>query len=236
MIRLNKFLAEKGFASRRGADVLIAEGKVLVNGQVATMGIQVDPDHDRVEVCEQALAQKEEEKVYYLLYKPEGVITATKKTVPEDITVMDCFPQENFPRIYPIGRLDKDSCGLILMTNDGDLTYELMHPKFEHEKEYEVEVFNPLTSAMIKRLGEPFFMLGQKTQSARIKKLSDYSFSIVLKEGKNRQIRRMVRFIGSGVRSLKRVRVGKVLLPAAMKPGDFIQLTKPQAYTALERI
>lgn len=233
MIRLNKYLAQQGLASRRNADFLINEGKVLVNGKIATMGMQIDEHIDNVIVCAETLQKKEAEKVYFLLNKPEGVISATKKTIPEDITVVDLFPSKNFPRIYPVGRLDKDSCGLILMTNDGDITYQLMHPKFAHEKEYEVEVFNPLTSEMIRRLRQPFYMLGQKTKAAKVEKISDYSFRIILTEGKNRQIRRMVRSIGSGVRTLKRIRIGGIFIPKTLKEGEFIQIKKEEAYNAL---
>lgn len=234
MIRLNKFLSTQGYASRRGADTLIAERKVLVNGLVATVGMQIDAENDHIEVCSEALQQKESEKVYYLLNKPEGYITATKKTIPEDKTVMDLFPSKDFPRIYPVGRLDKDSCGLIMLTNDGDLTYELMHPKFEHEKEYWVEIFNPITPEMLRRMKEPFYMLGQKTKSAKVQKVSDYAFHIVLEEGKNRQIRRMIRSIGSGVRTLRRIRIGKIILSEHLKEGEWMQITKEQAYQGLE--
>lgn len=234
MIRLNKYLAEQGFASRRGADALIAEGKVLINGVIAPLGTQIDPETDKIEVCEQALEQKEQEKVYFLLNKPEGVVTSTKKTLLEDKNVLDFFEGSGISRIFPVGRLDKDSCGLIMLTNDGDLTYELMHPKFEHEKEYYVEIFNPLTTEMIRQLKRPFYMLGQKTLPAIVKKINDYAVTIVLKEGKNRQIRRMVRSVGSGVKTLRRIRIGKIHLPEFLKEGEWIQISADEAKKAKE--
>ncbi len=236
MMRLNKYIAEQGLASRRGADTLIEEGKVLVNGKIAALGTQVDPLVDEITISEAAIAQREEEKVYFLLNKPEGVITSTKRANPEDIIITDLFADAEIPRIYPVGRLDKDSCGLIMLTNDGDITYKLMHPSFAHEKEYLVEIFNPISAEMLRMLRRPFYMLGQKTLGARVQKVSDYAFTIVLTEGKNRQIRRMVRSVGSGVRTLTRIRIGKITMPDSLRSGEWIQITKEEAYKTLETV
>lgn len=229
-MRLNKYLASQGLASRRGADTLIEQGAVKVNGEVAQMGMQVDPNIDTVEVDEKTLKSAEDAKVYYALYKPTGYVSSTKHTAMEDKNVLDCFPSTiiDTSRIFPVGRLDKESEGLLLMTNDGDLTYKLTHPSFEHEKQYEVEIFNFLTPEMMERLRESFIMLGQRTMPAEVKKLGDRKFSIILREGKNRQIRRMVRALGSGVRRLKRIRVSGYTIPSSLRPGEYIELQKDE--------
>lgn len=221
-------MAENGYASRRGADTLIEEGAVKVNGIIAPIGQKIDPEKDIVTVAEEVLQQKKQEKRYFLLHKPIGYTCATKKTQSDPDIVTDFFPKHNFPRIYPIGRLDKDSCGLLLLTNDGDLTYQLMHPSHRHEKEYWVEIYNPLTDKMLERLQQPFIMLGQKTRRATVTRAGEKSFRIILQEGKNRQIRRMVRAIGSGVKMLKRIRVEKLSLPKDLKEGEWKEITKEE--------
>ena len=228
MIRLNKYLAEQGYASRRGADTLIEEGAVLVNDSPAVMGQKVDPDTDTITVNKNVLEQKEQEKRYFILNKPVGYVCATKKTMQDPKIILDLFPldENNFPRIYPVGRLDKDSCGLILLTNDGDLTYRLMHPSFEHEKEYHVELFNFVSDEMVQKLSKPFFMLGQKTRPAEVQKIDHKKISIILREGKNRQIRRMIRSVGSGVDVLKRVRIENLFLPKNLTPGKWKEIPK----------
>jgi pseudouridine synthase len=225
-MRLNKFLAEQGYASRRGADTLIEEGAVIVNNCIAILGQCIDPEIDIIEVNKKTLQKKEEEKRYFILNKPTGYVCATKKTRLDKHIILDFFKDPNLPRIYPVGRLDKDSSGLILLTNDGDITYKLMHPSFEHEKEYSVEIYNQLTTEMIDRLKQPFYMLGQKTRKAKVIVLGKYNFLITLKEGKNRQIRRMVRSIGSGVKTLKRIRVEKLVLPKDLKEGEWKEILK----------
>ncbi len=226
-IRLNKFLAQQNYASRRGADKLIEQGAVTVNGKIAIMGQKIDEKNDIVEVNSVVLQKIDDEKKYFILNKPIDVTCATKKTEADPNIILDFFPKDkNFPRIYPVGRLDKDSCGLVLLTNDGDLTYKLMHPSYEHEKEYFVEIWNELTDEMLERLRKPFFMLGQKTRRANVEKTGMYTFTIILKEGKNRQIRRMVRSIGSGVKILQRIRIGDLWLPNDLKEGEWREVQK----------
>lgn len=226
-IRLNKFLAQQGYASRRGSDKLIEEKAVTVNGKIAIMGQKIDDENDIIEVNREVLQKKDDEKKYFILNKPVGFTCATKKTQSDPDIILDFFPKEKtFPRIYPVGRLDKDSCGMVLLTNDGDLTYQLMHPSHEHEKEYFVEIWNPLTDEMLERLQKPFFMLGQKTRRAVVEKTGMYTFTIILKEGKNRQIRRMVRSLGSGVKVLQRIRIGNLWLPNDMKEGEWREVQK----------
>ncbi len=228
-MRLNKYLAFHNYASRRGADKLIKEGAVKVNGKIAQIGQQINEEHDIIEVNTHVLEKKQNALRYFILNKPVGVTCSTKKTKDDPHIILDYFNEEktgekNFPHIYPVGRLDKDSCGLVLLTNDGDLTYELTHPSKEHEKEYLVEIWNKVTDNMIERLKRPFIMLGQKTRRARVKKVGMYTFLITLKEGKNRQIRRMVRAIGSGVKVLRRIRINKLVLPKDLPEGKWREI------------
>lgn len=219
-IRLNKFLAEQGIASRREADRFIAEGAVTVNGKVITeLGTKIHPETDTVEVHNTALEEKKASLRYYMLNKPVGYVTTTHRTEAEANIVLDLLPKDA-PRVYPIGRLDKESTGLLLLTNDGDLAFRLMHPKFEHEKEYFVESMNPIIDEQLKRLQSGLPLLGKKTLPPQIIRLSPRTFRITLKEGMNRQIRRMFRKIGSGVRTLKRIRIENLILPRDMKEGE----------------
>ncbi len=225
MIRLNKYLADQGICSRRSADVLISAGSVRINGKIITeLGTKVDPENDTVTVDENTLQKRTAEMVYIMLHKPVGYVTSTKKTEVETKNFVDLLP-ENFQRVFPVGRLDKDSSGLLLLTNDGDLAFRLSHPKFEHEKEYEVEIFNPLTDEMIQKMQNGMYILGSKTKPARVKKMGRNIFSITLTEGKNRQIRRMVRALGSGVKNLKRIRIGKFKLLNTLESGKYQILT-----------
>ncbi len=229
-IRLNKYIAQQGFASRRGADKLIAEGAVKINGKPAEMGQPFFPETDELEIDEQTLEKKEEEKRYFALHKPRDFVTSTKKTEFEKDTVMDLFPSEEsgFPRIYPVGRLDKDSSGLLLFTNDGDFAFRLTHPKFEHSKVYVIEIWNKITDEMLERLERPFVMLGSKTRRAEIEQIGMYQLKITLREGKNQQIRRMIRAVGSGVKTLKRVQVQDYVLPEKLQIGEWVELSKAE--------
>ena len=229
-IRLNKYIAQQGFASRRGADKLIEEGAVKINGKPAEMGQKFFPETDELEIDEKTLDKKEEEKRYFVLHKPRGYVTSTKKTEFETDTVMDLFPDpkynKNFPRIYPVGRLDKDSSGLLLFTNDGDFAFKLTHPKYEHSKVYVVEIWNKIDDEMLEKLKRPFVMLGGKTRRAEIEKIGMYQLKITLREGKNQQIRRMIRAVGSGVKTLKRVQVEDYVLPENLEIGEYLELSK----------
>ena len=229
-IRLNKYIAQQGFASRRGADKLIEEGAVKINGKPAEMGQKFFPATDELEIDEKTLSKKEEEKRYFALHKPRGYVTSTKKTEVETDTVMDLFPDpeynKNFPRIYPVGRLDKDSSGLLLFTNDGDFAFKLTHPKYEHRKVYVIEIWNKVTEEMLERLERPFVMLGGRTRRAEIEQIGMYQLKITLREGKNQQIRRMIRAVDSGVKTLKRVQVEDYILPENLEIGAYTELSK----------
>lgn len=208
MVRLQKFLSAAGVCSRRRGEDLIRAGRVTVNGQVvAELGAKVDPDKDRVSVDGQPV-KPQQRMVYIALNKPRGYVTscrhAGKKIVLELVNVAE--------RVYPVGRLDKDSTGLLLLTNDGRLHLKLSHPSFDHEKEYDVIVERPISDGALRRMAEGMPILDTRTRPAVVTRLGERAFRIVLKEGRNRQIRRMVRRLGNEVVELKRTRVASVRL------------------------
>lgn len=207
-MRLQKFISRAGYCSRRHAEELILNGKVTVNGQIVTqLGTKIDPEKDRVEV-EGTPVFPDENLVYIALNKPKGFVTSCSH--PGEKIVLDLV---NIPqRIYPVGRLDKDSTGLLLLTNDGKLHLKLTHPSFDHEKEYLVTVVRPIPDGALKAIESGLKILGTRTRPARVKKISDVRFKIILKEGRNRQIRRMVRKVGSRVTDLKRIRIANIRL------------------------
>ena len=208
LVRLQKFMAAAGVCSRRRGEDLIRAGRVSVNGRVvAELGAKVDPDEDRVSVDGQPV-RPAQRMVYIALNKPRGYVTscrhAGKKIVLELVNVAE--------RIYPVGRLDKDSTGLLLLTNDGRLHLKLSHPSFDHEKEYDVTVERPISDGSLRRMAEGMPILETRTRPAVVTRLGERAFRIVLKEGRNRQIRRMVRMLGNEVVELKRIRVADVRL------------------------
>lgn len=218
--RLNKYLASCGVCSRREADRLIEQGRVTVNGIRASMGMQVCGT-DRIEVNGKLLHGKNE-KVVLAYYKPVGV-TCTEKDKFADKKITDVV---KFPvRVTYAGRLDKDSEGLLLLTNDGDLIDHMMRGSAGHEKEYVVKVKQKITDDFIKKLSEGVFLhdLGITTRPCQVKMEGIYTFRIVLTQGVNRQIRRMTEELGYRVTSIKRVRVVNIQL-AKLKPGEFRQL------------
>jgi len=231
-IRLQKHIADLGIASRRKAEELISDGKVKVNGKVITkQGTKVDPEKDKVKVDNKKSKiknilptnQTSTSKIYIALHKPVGYITSASSE--QGKSVLDLIKKENgtgimrrdvHERIYPVGRLDKDSEGLILLTNDGDLTNKLTHPRYEHEKEYEISLDKPLSRDAKKVLEKGMSIGDEFVQGIKIKKQikkgRQTSITAVLKEGKNRQIRRMFGRLGYDVKSLKRTRIVKLRL------------------------
>jgi pseudouridine synthase len=208
LTRLQKWLSETGVCSRRHGEVLIQEGRVRVNGKKVTeLGSKIDPDKDRVEVDGRPLALSPE-KIYLALHKPKGYVTSVSHA--GHMVVMDLI--ELPERVYPVGRLDKDSSGLLLLTNDGRLHHRLSHPSFDHEKEYEVAVERPMEDSTLKQLAEGVLLDGSTTRPAQVRRLSGRRFLIVLQEGRNRQIRRMVAQVGNKVKRLKRIRVAHIRL------------------------
>ncbi|MDO4344927.1 MAG: pseudouridine synthase [Eubacteriales bacterium] len=208
-VRLNKFLAEAGICSRREADRLIAQGAVTVDGVIAEMGQKVTSAQKIAVNGKEAVPEKE--MILLAVNKPRGVVCTTEKKW-NDVTI-DTFL--NYPRrVFSVGRLDKDSEGLLLMTNDGELQDKIMRSANCHEKEYEVEVDRPIDSAFIKKMERGVFLeeLNVTTRPCRVIKTGQKKFTIVLTQGLNRQIRRMCRECGCSVISLKRVRIMNIRL------------------------
>lgn len=208
-VRINKYLAEQGYCSRREADRLIEAGKVLINDQPALLGDKVE-DADTVRVLGRDKKEKPE-MVYLMLNKPVGIITTTDRRRPDNVIEAVGYPE----RIFPVGRLDVSSSGLLILTNDGTLANRLMHPKFEHEKEYVVIVDKPLKKTDLGKLQAGLQLDDGKTLPAKVRQLGERKFAIILKEGKNRQIRRMCEALGYEAVSLKRTRI------LTLKLGNF---------------
>lgn len=205
LVRLNKYLAEQGIASRREADRLIAAGLVKVNGKVVTeMGLKVDPAVDRIKVDE-AKVREERNLVYLALNKPKGYVCSMKPTRqdPDIVTDLIDIPE----RIYPVGRLDKETTGLLLLTNDGTLVNQIIHPSSESEKEYEVTFFRQIPEGALDKLRAGVKLAGQATLPTTVKKIAPAKIRIILREGKNRQVRRVCQKVGFPVKNLKRVRI-----------------------------
>jgi 23S rRNA pseudouridine2605 synthase/23S rRNA pseudouridine2604 synthase len=222
-VRLQKFLSDAGVCSRRKGEVYITDGRVTVNGKiVTTLGTKVDPQIDRIALNGKPVAP-DQDLIYVALNKPKGYIASCIRSRPDDAIVLDLL--DIHQRIYPVGRLDKDTTGLLILTNDGKLHHRLSHPSFDHEKEYEVSVDRPLGDGALRKLAQGVPMMGTKTRPARIKRQSARRFRIILREGKNRQIRRMVRKVGGRVSNLKRVRVANIKL-GRLTEGHWRHLTE----------
>jgi len=220
-IRLNKYIAMCGVCSRRDADKLIEEGKVTVNGRTAEMGDRVS-EGDSVKVGSK-LIKPNDETIVLAYYKPVGV-TCTERDAHAAVTVTEALKFKE--RVAYAGRLDKDSEGLLLMTNDGDLIQKMMKGENAHEKEYVVKVNRPIYQEMLDKMEKGVYLkeLKTTTRPCKVKKLSKDTFSIVLTQGLNRQIRRMCEVFNAKVITLKRVRVVNVVL-SGLKPGEYRQLS-----------
>jgi len=220
-LRLNKYLSERGLCSRREADAWIAAGRVSVNGAVATLGTPITPQ-DEVRVDGRKVGT-EAKHVYIALHKPPGVECTTDRRVPDNI--LDFVGHRE--RIFPIGRLDKFSEGLILLTNNGDIVNSLLRAEHGHEKEYVVTVDAPVTDEFLKKLAGGMLILGQMTRPARTRRVAKNVFGIVLTQGLNRQIRRMCEECGYVVRRLVRVRIITVHLDG-LAPGQWRNLSRDE--------
>jgi 23S rRNA pseudouridine2605 synthase/23S rRNA pseudouridine2604 synthase len=224
LIRLQKFLADRGIASRRKAEGLILSGEVKVNGQVVMeLGTKVDPEKDKVEAGGSVVGWLGK-KIYIKLNKPRGYVSSCRSF--GEKTILDLVKDVPY-RLYPVGRLDKESEGLMILTNDGELANRLMHPRYEHEKEYEVSVKYPLTNDKLLKLSEGIVIDGKKTLPAKVTPLGPKGFKIVLKEGRKRQIRRMVEGVGNRAVSLRRIRIGNIRI-GKLKPGAYEFLAKDE--------
>jgi len=204
--RLNKAISETGFCSRRAADRYIEEGRVKVNGVKAGLGVKVRPS-DKITV-DDALITKEVSNIYLVFNKPVGITCTTDTEVKGNIINFLKFPE----RIFPVGRLDKPSEGLIFMTNDGDIVNKILRSKNNHEKEYIVTVNKRIDPNFIKRMGNGITILDTITHKCKVEKIDNYSFKIILTQGLNRQIRRMCTYLGYEVKKLKRIRIMNVNL------------------------
>ena len=262
-LRLQKYLSECGVCSRRHAEEAIKNGEVIVNGSVAQIGQSIDPEKDKVEFSGK-LVNRSEALVYYAMNKPRGIeTTCAQKDGKSIIDIIDTPT-----RIFPIGRLDKDSSGLILLTNDGRLTHRLLHPSFEHEKEYLVTTYGKIDDLSLEQMAKgvrytieegkrekaggksngPYpsrpqdpklktpnsFKQFVQTKPCEIKRVSSDTFLIMLTEGKNRQIRRMVEACGHQVKKLKRIRIEHILL-GEMPDGAYRELKRGEREELLRR-
>lgn len=217
-MRLNKYISETGLCSRREADQLIEQGRVTINGARAALGTQVSDD-DEVRVNGQRVGEKKK-PIYIALYKPVGVTSTTASDDRDNIVDFVGHPE----RIFPIGRLDKDSEGLILLTNNGDIVNELLRSENNHEKEYYVTVDRPVTDEFVLGMSQGVRILGRMTHRCVVERLNKNMFRIILTQGMNRQIRRMCEVFDYTVRRLQRVRIVNIRL-GQLKPGQWRNLS-----------
>ncbi|KAB0447421.1 MULTISPECIES: 23S rRNA pseudouridine(2604) synthase RluF [Lysinibacillus] len=222
-MRINKYLSETGIISRRGADKWIAEGKVTINGEPATVGSQVENGDI---VCVDGKEVKKEQKLVYIaLNKPVGITSTTERHIKGNVVDFVNHPL----RIFHIGRLDKESEGLLLLTNDGDIVNKILRAENHHEKEYIVQVDKPITEQFINKMGAGVDILDTTTLPCYVEKISDKVFKIILEQGLNRQIRRMCSALGYSVKRLQRIRIMNIKL-GNLKIGQWRDLTdKEQA-------
>ncbi|MFB9330766.1 23S rRNA pseudouridine(2604) synthase RluF [Paenibacillus aurantiacus] len=220
-MRINKFISETGVCSRREADKLVESGRVTINGVVAELGSQAELGDD-VRIDGKAIGEQKSH-VYIALNKPVGITSTTEGHVEGNI--VDFVGHRE--RIFPIGRLDKDSEGLILMTNDGDIVNRILRAEGKHDKEYVVTVDRPITPKFVQAMSEGVHILGSMTLPCTVTKESDRVFRIILNEGRNRQIRRMCAAFGYQVRKLRRVRIMNIKL-GALQTGKWRDLTSEE--------
>ncbi|WP_026477381.1 23S rRNA pseudouridine(2604) synthase RluF [Alkaliphilus transvaalensis] len=228
-MRINKFISETGVCSRREADQWISDKRVTINGIVAELGSTVK-EGDVVKVNGKPIGTKKK-PVYIALNKPVGITSTTEKQVKENIVDFVNHPE----RIFPIGRLDKDSEGLILLTNDGDIVNKILRAENNHEKEYIVTVNKPINNSFLEGMSKGVRILGTKTKPCKVRKINDKTFNIILTQGLNRQIRRMCQVFGYQVMKLKRIRIMNIHLNG-LKTGQWRNLTNKELSVLLNLI
>lgn len=221
LTRLNKFLSEVGFCSRRKADKLIEQGRVTINGKVPEMGTKVTPD-DEVHVDGELIVPPQKDNVYLAFNKPVGIVCTTNLKEKDNIVDFINYPT----RIFPVGRLDKPSQGLILLTDDGDIVNKILRARNNHEKEYVVTVDRVVNEDFIQRMSHGIPILDTVTRECEVEQLSKYVFRIVLTQGLNRQIRRMCEYLGFEVVNLKRIRIMNIQLDVPI--GKYRKLTSKE--------
>ncbi len=217
-MRLNKYISETGVCSRREADKWIEAGRVTLNGQAASLGTQV-AEGDEVRIDGDSIGVKKKQ-VYIALNKPVGIICTTEAHIEDNIIDHVGYPE----RIFPVGRLDRDSEGLILLTNDGDIVNEILRSENNHEKEYLVTVDRPITDLSLRMMADGVKIMGEVTKPSKVARLDAQSFRIILTQGLNRQIRRMCSALGYKAQRLQRVRIMNIHL-GNLQPGQWRHLT-----------
>ena len=227
--RLNKYIADSGYCSRREADRLIAEGRVQIDGQTGALGDRVLPGMS-VTVDGKALSGAGE-KVYLLLNKPRGIVCTADPREPMNVVDYLGYPG----RVFPVGRLDKDSEGLLLLTSDGGIVNRVLRAAGGHEKEYEVQIDRPVTPEFVRRMSEGVPILDTVTLPCRVRRTGERSFNIILVQGLNRQIRRMCEALGANVTHLRRVRIMNLRL-GKLQPGQWRTLTEGELAELLGRL
>ncbi|MFB9119646.1 23S rRNA pseudouridine(2604) synthase RluF [Bergeyella porcorum] len=221
-IRINKYLSEVGYCSRRAADKLLEEGRITINGKIPELGTKVSAKDD-IRVDGVSISKPKDEHIYIALNKPIGIVCTTD-TKREKNNIVDFI---NHPkRIFPIGRLDKPSEGLILLTSDGDIVNKILRARNNHEKEYIVRVNKPITPQFIEKMSKGVPILDTITRECEVEQLDTLSFRIILTQGLNRQIRRMCEYLGYEVKKLKRIRIMNIHLD--MPIGQWRELTKQE--------
>ncbi|RXG12569.1 ribosomal large subunit pseudouridine synthase F [Leeuwenhoekiella aestuarii] len=222
LTRINKFLSEVGFCSRREADKLIDAGRITINGSVPEMGTKVS-SADEIRVDGKLVGEEKDPPVYLIFNKPVGIVCTTDTRVEKD-NIIDYI---NYPtRIFPVGRLDKASEGLIFLTNDGDIVNKILRARNNHDKEYIVEVDKPITTSFVKSMAGGVPILDTITRKCEVEQLGKKRFKIILTQGLNRQIRRMCEHLGYNVTRLKRVRIMNINLD--LNVGKYRQFTKEE--------
>ena len=227
--RLNKYIADSGYCSRREADRLISEGRVRLDGRVGVLGDRVLPGMD-VTVDGKRLSG-EGEKVYLLLNKPMGIVCTADPREPMNVVDYLAYPR----RVFPVGRLDKDSEGLLLLTNDGEIVNRILRAAGGHEKEYEVRIDRPVTPEFVQQMSRGVPILDTVTLPCRVRRTGERSFNIVLVQGLNRQIRRMCEALGANVTHLRRIRIMNLRL-GKLLPGQWRELTEEELAGLRERL
>ena len=227
--RINKAISDTGYCSRRTADSLIDEGRVTVNGEKAVMGVKVTAE-DEIRIDGKIISNKPP-MVYIALNKPRGIECTTNRKTRGNI--IDFVKHKE--RIFPVGRLDKDSEGLILLTNDGDIVNKILRARNHHEKEYIVTVNKPITDAFLRRMSGKIPILGTMTRESKVEKIDEHTFRIILTQGLNRQIRRMTEYLGYNVVALKRVRIMNIVL-GNLKLGTYRDLSPLELKTLNELV
>ncbi len=221
LTRLNKYLSEVGYCSRREADKLIDQGRVTINGKVPEMGVKVTPE-DTVRVDGELINTPKEKHVYLAFHKPIGIVCTTAQNEKDNIVDYINYPK----RIFPIGRLDKPSEGLIFLTSDGDIVNKILRARNNHEKEYVVTVNKLISPLFLKRMRNGVPILDTVTRKCEVEQINKYEFRIILTQGLNRQIRRMCEYLGYEVTKLKRIRIMNVSLDVPQ--GEWRYLTEKE--------